>query len=74
MLPKFLKKSTATEVTQIHFKNCLHCEHWKPKHKKDWQDTGQCRRFPPVQLTDNHDLAIFPWTRSFDICGEWKSK
>lgn len=42
-------------------RQCSTCRHWS---KGAFADQGQCRRFPPSP-------HIQPFTRAFDLCGEW---
>ena len=52
---------------------CEHCRFFYQYTAQKGTDTGECNRYPPQGVNDGGELDwIFPKTRGFFSCGEWK--
>ena len=55
---------------------CIYFHAKKAGRDDDWDDSGKCRRRPPVALTlDGYDDIVTAWPEvsPFRWCGEWDS-
>ena len=66
-------------------RNCRDCTHWFPvlptgPTKEDWNDRGECHRYPPVLIGGQETDKVLGWsefkgawptTLDFDCCGEF---
>lgn len=56
---------------------CSSCAYWErlPAEREMEDDTGLCRRYPPVVLLDGSDpFTIWPLTDDVDLCGEFRAR
>lgn len=56
-------------------KNCTNCRHYRAAEDEGTVlDSGECRRFPPVVVVAQDELAtVYPHVDAEADCGEWKA-